>query len=209
MINLYNIKMRAIKSVLLTVIFTALSFQTHAQKNYTLAKSTFEVSGTSNIHDWVMKSTEGIGSANLTVTDSKITAINNLSITLPAESIKSSKTSMDDVAYETMETKTYKNIKYVLKSATKLNETTWSLTGTYTIAGTSKDYKTQVSITPNNGNFILRGSNQITFADFGMSTPTAALGVVRAGKDLTLIFNITLSDTDYNTIKSNKELTKV
>lgn len=209
MINLYNIKMRAIKSVLLTVIFTTLSLQAQAQKNYTLVKSTFEVSGTSNIHDWVMKSTEGIGSANLTVTDSKVTSINNLNITLPAESIKSSKTSMDDVAYATMETKTYKNIKYVLKSATKLNETTWNLTGTYTIAGTSKDYKTQVSITPGNGNFILRGSNQITFADFGMSTPTAALGVVRAGKDLTIIFNITLSDTDYNSIKSGKELTKV
>jgi polyisoprenoid-binding protein YceI len=209
MINLYNIKMRAIKSVLLTVIFTILSLQTQAQKNYTLVKSTFEVSGTSNIHDWVMKSTEGIGSANLTVTDSKVTSINNLNITLPAETIKSSKTSMDDVAYATMETKTYKNIKYVLKSATKLNETTWNLTGTYTIAGTSKDYKTQVSITPGNGNFILRGSNQITFADFGMSTPTAALGVVRAGKDLTIIFNITLSDTDYNSIKSGKELTKV
>lgn len=201
--------MRAIKSVLLTVIFTTLSLQAQAQKNYTLVKSTFEVSGTSNIHDWVMKSTEGIGSANLTVTDSKVTSINNLNITLPAETIKSSKTSMDDVAYATMETKTYKNIKYVLKSATKLNETTWNLTGTYTIAGTSKDYKTQVSITPGNGNFILRGSNQITFADFGMSTPTAALGVVRAGKDLTIIFNITLSDTDYNSIKSGKELTKV
>lgn len=200
--------MRAIKSILLTVICTALSFQAYAQRNYTLTKSNFEVSGTSNIHDWVMKSTEGIGSANFTVTDSKILTINNLSITLPAESIKSTKTSMDDVAYATMETKTYKNIKYVLKSATKLNETTWNLTGIYTIAGTSKEYKTQVNITANNGNFILRGSNQITFADFGMSTPTAALGVVRAGKDLTIIFNITLSDTDPDTIRPTKQLTK-
>ena len=101
---------------------------------------------------------------------------------------------MDDVAYEVLDTKTYKNIKYVLKSANKVNETTWSLNGTYTIAGISKDFKTVVNVTANNGNFILKGSNQITFADFGMSPPTAALGVVRAGKDLTLIFNITLND---------------
>ncbi|OMQ11230.1 YceI family protein [[Flexibacter] sp. ATCC 35103] len=186
--------MKTIKSILLTVLFTTLSFQTNAQRNYTVARSSFEVAGTSNVHDWVMKSTEGNVTANLTVIDSKLTDINNLAVTLLAESIKSSKTSMDDVAYETLDTKTHKNIKYVLKSANKVNETTWNLIGTYTIAGTSKDYRTVVNVTASNGNFTLRGSNQITFADFGMSPPTAALGVVRAGKDLTMIFNITLSE---------------
>ncbi|MFH6993780.1 YceI family protein [Flavobacterium sp. FlaQc-48] len=190
--------MKTIKSILLTVTFITLSLQTNAQRNYTMTKSTFEVAGTSNIHDWVMKSTEGNCTANLTVADAKLIDINNLTITLLAESIKSSKTSMDDVAYETLDTKTYKNIKYVLKSANKLNETTWNLIGTYTIAGTSKDYKTQVNVTAGNGSFILKGSNQITFADFGMSPPTAALGVVRAGKELTLMFNITLNDYSKN-----------
>jgi polyisoprenoid-binding protein YceI len=186
--------MKTVKSILLTVIFITLSLQTNAQRNYTMAKSTFEVAGTSNVHDWVMKSTEGNCTANLTATDSKLIDINSLTITLLAESIKSSKGSMDDVAYETLDTKTYKNIKYVLKSANKVNETTWSLTGTYTIAGISREYKTLVNIAAGNGTFILKGSNQITFADFGMSPPTAALGVVRAGKELTIMFNITLND---------------
>ncbi|MBP1223724.1 YceI family protein [Flavobacterium sp. 1355] len=190
--------MKTIKLIVLTVIFTTVSLQANAQRNYNVARAIFEVAGTSNVHDWVMKSTEGNGTVNLTITDSKIADINSLTITLLAESLKSSKTSMDDVAYETLDTKTYKNIKYVLKSASKINETTWNLIGTYTIAGTSKDYRTQVSITTSNGTFILKGSNQITFADFGMSPPTAALGVVRAGKELTLIFNITLSDYSRN-----------
>jgi hypothetical protein len=190
--------MKTITSTLLTVIFITLSLQTNAQRNYAMAKSTFEVAGTSNIHDWVMKSTEGNGTANLTVTDSKLIDINSLTITLLTESIKSSKGSMDDVAYETLDTKTYKNIKYVLKSAIRVNETTWNLTGTYTIAGISRDYKTFVNITANNGNFTLKGGNQITFADFGMSPPTAALGVVKAGKELTIMFNITLNDYTKN-----------
>jgi len=142
--------MKTIKSILLTVILITLPLHTNAQRNYTIAKSTFEVAGTSNVHDWVMKSTEGNGTVNLTVTDSKLSDINSLTITLLAESIKSSKTSMDDVAYETLDTKTYKNIKYVLKSATKINESTWNLIGTYTIAGISKDYKTVVNVTANN-----------------------------------------------------------
>lgn len=186
--------MRPIKLILLATVIT-FSLQLNAQKRYSLAKSSFEVAGTSNIHDWVMKSSEGTGSAFLTITDSKLTDIKNLTITLPAESIKSSKTSMDDVAYETLDTKTYKNIKYVLKSADKVNETTWVLTGTYIIAGVSKDYKTQVRVTTyDNSTFILQGSNRITFGDFEMTPPSAALGVVKAGKELTVLFNITLVD---------------
>ncbi|CAA9197350.1 YceI family protein [Flavobacterium collinsii] len=186
--------MKTIQSILLAVV-TMLTLQANSQKKYTLSKSTFEVAGTSNIHDWVMKSSEGAGSAYLSVADSKITDIKNLTVTLPAESIKSSKGSMDDVAYKSLDTKTYKTIKYVLKSAEKVNETTWILTGTYTIAGVSKDYKTQIRVTAyNSDTFTLQGSNRMTFGDFEMAPPSAALGVVRAGKELTVLFNITLTD---------------
>ncbi len=52
--------MKTIKSILFTVIFTTISLQLSAQKNYSVveAKSTFEVAGTSTVHDWVMRSTE-------------------------------------------------------------------------------------------------------------------------------------------------------
>lgn len=190
--------MKTIKSILLAVVIT-LSLQVNAQKRYSLSKSTFEVAGTSNIHDWTMRSTEGNGGANLVVTDSRLIDIKNLNITLLAESIKSSKTSMDNVAYEALDTKNYKTIRYVLKSADKVNESTWVLIGTYTIAGVSKDYKTQVRVISNDSDtFILQGSNRMTFADFEMTTPSAALGVVKAGKELTVLFNITLTDFSKN-----------
>jgi len=186
--------MKTIQSFLLTVIFTTMALQANAQKNYSVAaNSTFEVAGTSTVHDWVMKSTEGTGNATLMIKDSKLAGINSLTVSLLAESLKSYKASMDKVAYEAMDTETHKYIEYVLKSAEKVDESTWNLTGIYTIAGVSKEYKTQVKVTTNKGSFILQGSNQITFGDFEMTPPKAALGVVKAGKDLTVIFNIILS----------------
>ncbi|WP_294962548.1 YceI family protein [uncultured Flavobacterium sp.] len=186
--------MKTIQSFFLTIIFTAISLQTNAQRNFTVAaNSTFEVAGTSTVHDWVMKSTEGTGNATLIIKDSKLAGINSLSVSLLAESLKSYKASMDKVAYEAMDTETHKYIEYVLKSAEKVDETTWNLTGVYTIAGVSKEYKTQVKVTASKGNIILQGSNQITFGDFEMTPPKAAMGVVKAGKDLTVIFNIILS----------------
>lgn len=190
--------MKTIKPILLAVLISLLSLQVNAQKRYTLARSIFEVNGTSTVHDWTMRSTEGSGVATLIINDSKLVDITNLSISLEAESLKSSKTSMDEVAYNALDTKTHKNIKYILKSATKVNEAIWVLTGTYTISGVSKEYKTQVRVMASNGNFTLQGSNQITFSDFEMSPPTAALGVVKTGKNLTIVFNITLIDVAKN-----------
>ncbi|MHC0446048.1 YceI family protein [Flavobacterium sp. 3-218] len=187
--------MKTLKSIFLIVVVTFFTLQLNAQKKYSVdSKSTFEVAGTSTVHDWVMRSTEGNGTAVFNIKDNKLNAINSLTVILPAESLKSSKTSMDNVAYEALDTKNNKTIEYLLKSAQKLSETSWEFTGSYTIAGVSKEYKTQVNITASNGNFILQGANQVTFADFEMAPPKAALGVVKAGKDLTILFNITLTD---------------
>ncbi|RED22036.1 YceI-like domain-containing protein [Flavobacterium cutihirudinis] len=171
-------------------IFGITSFAT-AQKSYTLdSKSAFSVAGTSTLHDWEMKSASGTGSANLTIANSKLTDIESLSVTLLAESIKSEKKSMDKVAYEALKTDKNKNIKYVLKSAEKVNETTWELTGTYTIAGVSKVYKTTAKTTVTKEGLNLQGSNKITFAEFGMKAPTAMLGTIKTGQDLTVKFNL-------------------
>jgi polyisoprenoid-binding protein YceI len=183
--------MKTIKLLLSLVTFLGITSSATAQKSYTLDnKSTFSVSGTSTLHDWEMKSGSGTGTANFTIANAKLTEIESIAITLSAESIKSEKKSMDKVAYETLKTDKNKNIKYVLKSAEKVNETTWELTGTYTIAGISKIYKTTVKTAITKDGLNMQGSNKITFADFGMKSPTALLGTIKTGQDLTLKFNL-------------------
>lgn len=185
--------MKTIKSkiIYLTFLFTLINISAFAQKSYTLDnKTSFSVLGTSTLHDWEMTSSSKTGNANFTVTDSKVVNINSITIDLPTETIKSGKSGMDKIAYETLNTKKFKTIKYVLKSATKVNETTWNLIGTYTIAGVSKDLKTQVKVAVVNGVVNIQGSNKITFDEFGMKAPTALLGTIKTGKDLTIKFNL-------------------
>jgi polyisoprenoid-binding protein YceI len=180
-----------IKTIITSMVLFTMTLSVNAQKTYNLdVKTNFSVFGTSTMHDWEMKSASRTGTANLTVTDSKLTDINSIDITLPSESIKSEKKSMDKVAYETLKTDKFKNIKYVLKSADKVNETTWNLTGTYTIAGVSKVLKTQVKTSVVNGVVTLQGSNKITFTEFGMKSPTAMFGAIKTGEDLTIKFNL-------------------
>nr|WP_315195849.1 YceI family protein [uncultured Flavobacterium sp.] len=180
-----------LKMIIASIALFAMVLSANAQKNYTLdTKTSFSVLGTSSLHDWEMKSASKTGTANLTVTESKLADITSIDITLPAESIKSEKKSMDKVAYETLKTDKFKNIKYVLKSTEKVNETTWNLTGTYTIAGVSKVVKTQVKTTVVNGIVNIQGSNKITFTEFGLKSPTAMFGTIKTGEDLTIKFNL-------------------
>lgn len=182
---------KLLKQISATLAFFAIVTSVSAQKNYVLdAKTNFSVFGTSTLHDWEMKSPSKTGTANLTVTESKLVAITSIDITLPVTTIKSEKTKMDKIAYETLKSDKNKNIKYVLKSAKKVNETTWELTGTYTIAGVSKEHKTQVKTSVANGIVNLQGSNKITFKEFGMKSPTAMLGTIKTGEDLTIKFNL-------------------
>lgn len=185
-------QVKTLKTIITLLVVFTFSIAVNAQKGYNLdANTSFSVSGTSTMHDWTMKSASKTGTANLTVTNSKLADINSIDITLLAESIKSEKKSMDKVAYETLKTDKFKNIKYVLKSAEKVNETTWNLTGTYTIAGVSKVLKTQVKATvAANGAVTLQGSNKITFTEFGMKSPTAMFGAIKTGEDLTIKFNL-------------------
>ncbi|KAF2335343.1 YceI family protein [Flavobacterium ginsenosidimutans] len=186
-----KMKTSTIKFLAFVTAFFGITTIVTAQKSYNLdSKSTFSVAGTSTLHDWEMKSASGTGTASLNLANGKLTDIDALTITLPAETIKSEKKSMDKVAYETLKTDKNKNIKYVLKSAEKVNETTWELTGTYTIAGVSKVYKTTAKTTVTKDGLNLQGSNKITFTEFGMKSPTAMLGTIKTGQDLTLKFNL-------------------
>lgn len=186
-----KMKTNTLKLFAVVTAFLGISSFATAQKSYALdSKPTFSVAGTSTLHDWEMKSTSGTGTATLNITNGKLTDIEALTVTLLAESVKSEKKSMDKVAYETLKTDKNKNIKYVLKSAEKVNETTWELTGTYTIAGVSKVYKTSVKTTVTKDGLNLQGTNKITFTDFGMKSPTAMLGTIKTGQDLTLKFNL-------------------
>ncbi|MDQ6527819.1 YceI family protein [Flavobacterium sp. LHD-85] len=187
-------KTNTLKLFAIVTAFLGISTFATAQKSYALdGKSTFSVAGTSTLHDWEMKSASGTGTATLNIANGKLTDIDALTVTLLAESVKSEKKSMDKVAYETLKTDKNKNIKYVLKSAEKVNETTWELTGTYTIAGVSKAYKTTVKTTVTKDGLNLQGTNKITFTDFGMKSPTAMLGTIKTGQDLTIKFNLTFN----------------
>lgn len=178
------------KRALLSILFVFVVQFAFAQKSFQLqTKPELKVSGTSSLHDWEMPSSIATGSMKATEAGGKLTQIQSLSITMPAESIKSGKKGMDKKAYEALKTDRNKNVTFELKSASKAGDI-WTLAGTFNIAGTAKQVSLKVKETSVSGIYGLIGTYSFKLSDYGITPPTAMMGTIKTGDEVKIHFNV-------------------
>ncbi len=151
------------------------------------------IAGTSTMHDWTMTSKEATYSAGFEVSaDGTPTKLNTVSVTLPAESLKSGKGAMDNNAYKALKTDKNKEITFRLTSS-KITGKSITCTGNLTIAGTTKPVDVDVTYEVKNGNLVCKGSKKIKMTDFNVEPPSFMFGSVKTGDEITVTFDITLT----------------
>ncbi len=161
---------------------------------------TLTITGTSTLHDWEMKSDKGRVEVILGVgTNARLTGLAGLKFTIPAESLKSDKTSMDKNAYKALKTGTEKSIVFVLTSATinQVNENSYTVKaiGNLTIAGTTKETNLTADVKYNTGDksYSITGAKKINMTEYNVKPPSFMLGSVKTGKDITISFKTKLT----------------
>jgi polyisoprenoid-binding protein YceI len=165
------------------------TFQIIGQTNAKLQTNpTFTVSGTSSLHDWDMVGSTGSGEAQFTLDSNILTSIQSLVVNMPAETIKSGKSGMDKNAYKALKTDKNKNIKFVLKSAKADSANQWTFTGDFTIAGVTKTVSFKVKSQVITGVVAFEGSYAFKLTDYNIAPPTALMGTVKTGDDVTITF---------------------
>jgi polyisoprenoid-binding protein YceI len=155
------------------------------------------LAGTSNVHAWEMKAAKGNSKATFVVDKAgKITSISSLSFSFPAKNLKSGKTAMDKNTYKALKTETSPNITFILTSSTitSTGVNTYKLTGIgdMTIAGTMKETSLVATgkYSPDDGSFTITGVKKMKMTDYKVKPPTALLGRIKTGDDITLSYNI-------------------
>lgn len=175
---------------LIIVLFVFMMQFSFAQKTFHLdAKPELKVSGTSTLHDWNMPSSTATGTMLATETAGKLTEIKSLSIDMPSESIKSGKKGMDKKAYEALKTSKHKTVQFDLKSASKAGDT-WTLVGTFNIAGVTKQVSIKAKETAASGTYTLTGTHAFKLTEYGIEPPKAMMGTIKTGDDVKIAFNI-------------------
>ena len=193
------------------VLAASLQAQTMTRFEAQTTGSQVKIEGTSTIHDWDVKSPiiggyMNIDSAVLSKpTPGKVKA--EVDVTIPVRSLKSYKTSMDEVMQEHMNYKQYKVIKYrlselTLKEAPKdpKGPLAFDAKGQLVVSGTTNVVSFPITMTPMDGNKmkITSGKIPLKMTSFNIKPPEPkiGLGLIKTGDDVTITF-------DWMTAKAN------
>lgn len=150
------------------------------------------VEGTSTLHDWEMESNKSKGFAVLEFENSSLKSISDLEFLFTVETLKSGKSTMDNISYEALKTDKYPTIKFVLKDVLSINakgdKSEVTARGNLTIAGVTRLINLKALASINNGNTTFSGEYSINMKDFNIDPPTAMFGTVKTGKDVKVKF---------------------
>lgn len=177
------------------LVLACLSYAS-AQNAYESTASQLFIEGTSTVHDWKSEATKVTASGDMILEASTLKAIKNLKVEIPVGSIKSTKGSMmDKKTWGALKKETCPTITYVL---TKVNSLTKSgdsydikATGNLTIAGETRSIEMTVKAkVAGDGSIQLEGSKKLKMTDYKIDPPTALMGTMKTGDDITIGFNV-------------------
>ncbi|MGW8123450.1 YceI family protein [Roseivirga echinicomitans] len=177
--------------LLMTLSYSVLS----AQEQYNLAKADqyFVVKGTSSLHDWHMDATDGEGQAQLMQANGVLN-IKSAQVRFKAESLKSGKNGMDKNAYKALNTKKFEWVAFELSAFEAKQGGKGIVTGNLTIAGFTKPISFDVETVQSTGAITITGSSAFKMTDFKVDPPTALLGTIKTGDDVTVEFKLTFKN---------------
>ena len=186
------------KCLLLLLPLVALCFHSEAQSTYKMSAGEFTVAGTSSLHDWTMTSKEAKGEAAIDMSNTVLQDVTKLSVTVKSETLKSGKSGMDSNAYKALETKKHPEITFALKSIKSITKSgdhyLVNAEGTLTIAGQSRTMAVQAKAYPQANQIKFTGSKAFKMSDFKITPPTALMGTVKTGDEITINFDLTFKN---------------
>lgn len=186
----------------LAIILLGVLFSTSilAQEAYQVKSHSIVVAGTSNLHDWTANAEKVSGNFKVDVSNGKLTAINTVDVKVDASSLKGSKGSiMDNKIDDALEVKKNPNISFKANGG-KVTENggTYKVTanGVLTIAGVSQNVTIDAvgKLLPS-GEIEFSGKKKIKMTDYKVEPPTAMLGTLTTGDEVTLSFKVVLQNT--------------
>jgi len=195
----YNPTSFFLKSILsLSVLFF---LGASAQTNYSAKNNlSLVISGTSTLHDWDMKSSNGDCQANFTLNAAgAITAASSVNFSTNVLELKSGKGAMDKNAYKALKTDNSPLVNFqatnVAVSSVGGGNFLVKATGKLTIAGTAKDGQVVEATCKVNADksITVTGTKKISMKDFAMEPPSFMMGTIKTGNDVTLKFDFKLT----------------
>jgi polyisoprenoid-binding protein YceI len=159
--------------------------------------SKMTIKGTSSLHDWTVD--VGDFQCDMTmISDLSLMKIESVAYTGKAKSIKSDNSTMDKKILEALKADKFPNIRFTVRSSRDVTMTdkkfSGLITGDITIAGKTKSetiHFTGEMISANR--MRINGTKKLKMTDFGISPPTAMLGALKTGDEVSVTFSLVMA----------------
>lgn len=188
------------KRLVLVVLFNLFaSLFIIAQNTYALRSVNMKILGSSTIHDWTVLVSKASGTGTITLESNKLKDINALQLIIPVKELKSEKKSskMDEKIYESLKAKSFADISFKLSRIVALptgsNDISLTAVGIITIAGVSREETLKVQAKVMENRLVsFSGSLKIKMTNYKIKPPTAMMGMMTTGDDVTINFDCTM-----------------
>jgi YceI-like domain len=182
--------------ILILVAALTLAFSQGMAQLLKVKVNSMTVSGSSTLHEWESQVTKADWKGIVRVENLALVEIKNVEVKIPVESIKSTKGKMmDSKTYDAFNYEKFPFIVYTLSTA-KVNQANGTIEakGTLSMAGASKviDLVAKYKVLPG-GDLQLTVSKSFKMSEFKMETPTAMMGTIKVGDDVTVAFDVTIN----------------
>lgn len=154
------------------------------------------VEGTSSVHDWDCQVEEFAGTLDAEATATGLDALGSTSMTIPVQGIDCDNGTMNGKLRTALGRAP---IRYTLTSASPEApgaDGWFSLrtTGRLTIAGATQTVPIDIKAKAlGDGRFRFTGQHALLMTDYGVDPPTALLGTLKTGDQVTVYFDVTVS----------------
>lgn len=167
-------------------------------QDYVLKSSKSFIQGTSSLHDWESSISQLTYKGIFVVENNILKSIKSAEVTIPVVGIKSTKGKiMDNKTYDAFLFEKNPTITFLLTTAQLRPEGSGSAvdaSGYLTMAGTMKTVKlTGVVKVLTGGDIQLTLSKKIKMTEYKMEQPTAMMGTITVGDEVTVTFDLTLT----------------
>lgn len=189
-----NITNQILRLSLLAAIALFTTVQASAQSVKKAFTYEITLNGSSNIHDWTMKSSgSGLeGTFTLDPTTKQVEGIAPLTFNLPVKNLKSSEGLLNSRAYDALKADKNPNFTFKLNNVTAQGAQL-NLIGQLTISGNTRDITLPVTVKKNaDGSQVLTGTKKIKMSEWGVKPPSYMLGMMKVYDDLTINYNVNL-----------------
>lgn len=190
--------MKGAFKAIMTILIAGSGALCLAQTNGAACEHTLDIHGTSNMHDWVLHAGQVDVKASITTAEDDGTwNLSALTVEIPVEQIKSEKGSiMDKKTKKALMAEEHPVIRFTLPNATVLTPgRTNYIQGTLKIAGVSKTIDLAVAVNQtSSGELVCTGKKDLKMTDFKIDPPTALMGAMKTGDDISVKFSVTISN---------------